>query len=221
MDSKIEQVLFETLKSLIHNWENEVVEFKEAGNDYKKGDIGQYFSAISNEANLKNIRNGWLVFGVRNKDKRITGSSYRDKIGLKTLKYEISQNTTGSITFIEIFEIYPVVEGKKARVIMFKIPAAVPGIPTGWNNHYYGRSGESLVALSMDKIDMIKGQTRRDWSKQVIDKSSIEMLDEKAVILARRNYKKKQRRKNISLCRIIIPLLMGKLQLLFTVRFWI
>jgi ATP-dependent DNA helicase RecG len=191
MDSLLEKELLETLRSLILNWENEVVEFKEANNDYKKNEIGQYFSAISNEANLKNLRYGWLVFGVRNKDKQITGSAYRDKKGLEKLKQEVSQNTTGRITFIDIFEIYPVSSNKRTRVIMFKIPASAPGIPTGWNNHYYGRNGESLVALSMNKIDEIRGQTRKDWSKQLIEKSSVEMLDEKAITLARKNYRKK------------------------------
>ena len=47
MDSLLEIELLETLESLILNWENEVVEFKEANNDYKKSEIGQYFSAIS------------------------------------------------------------------------------------------------------------------------------------------------------------------------------
>jgi len=191
MDSLLETELLETLKGLIRNWENEVVEFKEANNDYKNSEIGQYFSAISNEASLRNLRYGWLVFGVRNKDKQITGSAYRDKNGLENLKQEISQNTTGRITFIDIFEIYPVSNDKKRRVIMFKIPAAAPGIPTGWNNHYYGRNGESLVALPMNKLDEIRGQTRKDWSKQIIEKSSVEMLDEKAIALARKNYKKK------------------------------
>jgi len=191
MDSLLERELLETLKGLIRNWENEVVEFKEANNDYKKNDIGQYFSAISNEANLKNLQYGWLVFGVRNKDKQIIGSNYRDKKGLETLKYEISQNTTGRISFLDIFEIYPDINNKKVRVIMFKIPAATHGIPTGWNNHYYGRNGESLVALSMGKIDEVRGQTRKDWSKQLIEKSSVEMLDKKAILLARNNYRKK------------------------------
>ncbi len=69
-----------TLEKLIENWENEVVEFKEANNDYDKNKIGMYFSAISNEANLKGLQFGWLVFGVRNKDKKILGTSYRDTI---------------------------------------------------------------------------------------------------------------------------------------------
>lgn len=62
--------LFAILDKLIANWESEVVEFKEANFDFDKNKIGQYFSAISNEANLKNIQYGWLVFGVRNKDKK-------------------------------------------------------------------------------------------------------------------------------------------------------
>ena len=56
---------------LIQNWETEVAEFKEAGKDYDKNKIGQYFSAISNEANLKGLQHGWLVFGVRNKNKEL------------------------------------------------------------------------------------------------------------------------------------------------------
>lgn len=79
-----------TLNKLIENWENEVVEFKEANNDFDKEKIGRYFSAISNEANLKGIQCGWLIFGVRNKDKRITGTNYRDTKGLDTLKQEIA-----------------------------------------------------------------------------------------------------------------------------------
>ena len=42
-----------TLEKLIENWESEVVEFKEANNDFDKDKIGKYFSAISNEANQK------------------------------------------------------------------------------------------------------------------------------------------------------------------------
>jgi len=198
MDYLLETELQETLKTLIKNWENEVVEFKEASNDYKNNEIGQYFSAISNEANLKDLQYGWLIFGVRNKDKQITGSAYRDKKGLETLKHEISLNTTGSISFLDIYEIYPNIINKKARVIMFKIPAAAPGIPTGWKNHYYGRYGESLVALSMNKIDEIRSQIRKDWSKQLIEKSSIEMLDKNAIALARRNYKKKANKTHLN-----------------------
>lgn len=45
--------LKQTLTELIQAWENEVSEFKEAGNDYSTHDIGKYSSALANEANLR------------------------------------------------------------------------------------------------------------------------------------------------------------------------
>ena len=190
--------LLETLANLISHWENEVVEFKEANRDYDKDKIGQYFSAISNEANLKGIQYGWLVFGVRNKDKKIIGSDYRDTKGLDTLKHEISINTTGGTSFIDIFEVYPTVNGEKHRVVMFQIPAAATAIPTGWHDHFYGRNGESLGALSVEELDRIRGQEKKDWSKQTIENATIDCLDKDAVQLARRKYKEKMNRPHIT-----------------------
>jgi len=190
--------IYETLERLIENWENEIVEFKEANNDYDKDKIGKYFSAISNEANLKGVQFGWLVFGVRNKDKKIVGSNYRDSSGLAKLKYEISLNTTGSISFIEIYEIFPIVDNEKKRVILFQIPAAATAIPTGWNDHYYGRYGESLGALTIDEQDRIRGQEKKDWSKQIIPDATINCLDNNAIAVAREQYKEKMNKSHIS-----------------------
>lgn len=53
--------------------ENEVVEFKEAKNDFDSSKLGKYFSAISNEANLKRKAYGWLIFGVEDKKHQIVG----------------------------------------------------------------------------------------------------------------------------------------------------
>ena len=194
LDRNMNEELLQLLRGLVRNWENEVVEFKQASNDYNKDRIGQYFSAISNEANLKGLRHGWLVFGVNNKTREIVGSDYRDKRGLDTLTHEIAQNTTGAITFTDIFEIHD----DDKRVIMFKIPAAVTAIPTAWNGHYYGRNGESLSYLSLEELDRLRGQARRDWSKQVIDSSGIKYLDKDAIRIARKNYKMKQNREHIT-----------------------
>ncbi len=191
---KLNDEMLQTLHGLITNWENEVIEFKRAGNDYDKDKIGQYFSALSNEANLKGLQHGWLVFGVDNKTHTIVGSDYRNTRGLEALKYEIGQNATGGITFIDIFEVY----ASENRVIMFKIPAAVTAVPTAWKNHWYGRDGESLVALSIEELDRLRGQARRDWSKQIIEGSSIKHLDAAAIRAARENYKIKQNREHIS-----------------------
>ena len=65
------------LHKLVDSWENEVVEFKEASKDYKISEIYRYFSALSNEANLRGVKSAWLVFGVRNKDRQIVGTDFR------------------------------------------------------------------------------------------------------------------------------------------------
>lgn len=53
--------LFQLLANLISTWENEVAEFKQAGDGYSTDDIGKYFSALANEANLRGGGSGWLV----------------------------------------------------------------------------------------------------------------------------------------------------------------
>ena len=69
------------IKDLIITFETEAVEFKEAKVNYSFNDIGKYFSALSNEANLRTHKEAWLIFGVTNQ-KEICGTSYRqDKRG--------------------------------------------------------------------------------------------------------------------------------------------
>jgi len=194
LDRKLNDELLETLRGLIRHWEHEVVEFKQASNDYKQNEIGQYFSAISNEANLKGLQYGWLVFGVNNKTREIANTDYRDTRGLEALKHEIAQNTTGGIAFTDVFEVY---DGDN-RVVMFKIPAAVVSIPTAWKGHYYGRDGESLSYLSLEELERIRRQTQQDWSGQVIADSSVNHLDRGAIQIARESYKTKQNREHIS-----------------------
>lgn len=193
-----QKTLEETLSILISRCENELVEFKEAKGNYDTHKLGQYFSAISNEANLKNKQYGWLIFGVQDKDHHIIGTNYKDMKSLEKLKHEIATSTTGGISFMDIFELYPKVDGKQKRVVMFKIPSAVTAIPTGWKNRYYGRDGESLTSLSQEEIDRIRGQKKRDWSKQVVEGAKIEYLDHDAIMLARVNYKKRANKPHIA-----------------------
>lgn len=188
--SKKEEMIL-TLYGLIDNWENEVIEFKEAEKDYDRDKIGRYFSALSNEANLRGLQYGWLVFGVNNKEKKIVGTGYRNSKGLDTLKHEIGAGMTGGMSFIDIYEIFPVVNGVEKRVVMFQIPAAVTAIPTGWHNQEYARDGESLVPLSEEKRERIRRQVRLDWSKRFIPNATMEHLDKAAISIAREKYKQK------------------------------
>ena len=55
--------------------ETEVVEFKKAENGFGDQELGQYFSALSNEANLRGRQCAWLVFGVENKTHEVIGTN--------------------------------------------------------------------------------------------------------------------------------------------------
>lgn len=202
-DKSVQDVeYYEILENLMTRWEYEIVEFKEAKSNYDTDKIGRYFSAISNEANLRQQQYGWLVFGVSEKGKirHLVGSAYKkgEKTLLEKFKYEISRDTTNGMTFYDIIEIFPTVDGAVKRVLMFKIPAAATGIPTDWKTNYYERSGESLVPLKQYKIDAIRSQERKDWSKQILEKATIEHLDKDAIALARKKYKEKMNQEHIA-----------------------
>lgn len=176
---------------LIDVFETEAVEFKEAKSSYSFNDIGKYFSALSNEANLRSLKEGWLIFGITNK-KVIQGTSYRqDKKGgsLQSLKKEIASSTNDRMTFLEIYEV--MIDG--CRIVAFQIPPATPGIATTWNGAAYAREGESTCPLPINKMDIIRNQLGIDWSKEIIKDATIDDLEPDAIQYARQLFAKRQR----------------------------
>jgi len=170
--------------------ETEWIEFKEARTNFDFDDIGKYFSALSNEANLKGKSAGWLIFGVTDKPPRvIVGSDYRNTPpGLDRLKQKIAQHTNHQMAFVAIHEL--IVEGK--RVVMFEIPPAARGIPTTWNGVAYGRVHESLAPLALYEIEEIRSQAPQDdWSAKVCEGATLADLDPEAIAFAREKYKEK------------------------------
>lgn len=171
--------------------ETEVVEFKEAKSDYDFNKLGKYFSALSNEANLKSKPNAWLVFGVNNAQ-NIVGSNYRiNRKDLDHLKFEIAEKVNNRLTFIEIYELTT----PRGRVVMFQIPAALPGVPTSFSGWNFGRDGESTGPLNMQELDQIRNQANQpDWSATICSLASIGDLDPGAIAKARDNFKNKNPR---------------------------
>lgn len=166
--------------------ETEVVEFKKARNGFGDQELGEYFSALSNEANLREKKCAWLVFGVENDTHVVLGSNYKNTPeSLDAVKKTIADQTTDRITFREIYSLE--YEGK--RVVMFEIAPAPQGIPVAYQGHYYGRDGESLVALNIQKIEQIRGQRgNRDWSAGIVSGADIGDLDPDAIAKARGLY---------------------------------
>lgn len=179
--------LKEKIVRMIESFENEVVEFKEARTNYSFNDIGKYFSALSNEANLRGLQEAWLIFGISD-DKRYVGTEFRKQGSLQSLKKEIVNGTNERLTFLEIYELTM----EKCRVIAFQIPPAIRGIPTTWQGAAYAREHESVSPLPMNKVDLLRNQIGMDWSKEIVEDATIEDLDEEAIKRARELFSKRQ-----------------------------
>jgi ATP-dependent DNA helicase RecG len=65
---------------------------------YDFGKIGKYFSALSNEANLKGKSCAWLIFGVDNNHKTVGSNYHSQRKDLDSLKKEIGDKTTQNIS---------------------------------------------------------------------------------------------------------------------------
>lgn len=121
--------IYDIFNQLRYHHENEVVEFKKAENNFDFDDLGKYFSALSNEANLRDKSFAWLVFGVHDKTREILGTTFKNSMkSLQKLKQDLSQHTTDNNTFRDIHEL----NVDEKRVLMFQIPAAPRGIPMAW-----------------------------------------------------------------------------------------
>ena len=169
--------------------ETEWLEFKEAKNSFDFDDLGKYFSALSNEGNLKHQHSGWMIFGIKDRlPREIVGTQYRLGISSQnSLKHEIAKQTNG-LTFQEIYELH-LPEG---RVLMFQIPVAPAGMPTSWKGHYYGRDGESISSLSMHELETIRHQIEElDWTAQICQAATIDDLDSEALHIARTKFQHK------------------------------
>ena len=114
------------LDRLLAGWENEVVEFKEAGDGYSTDKVGEYFSALSNEVNLRGADAAWPVFGVKNNTRQVVGTPYRpEPERLQSLKMQIAENAEPSATFSEILELaHP-----DGRVLLLKVPRHLVASP--------------------------------------------------------------------------------------------
>ena len=144
--------LKEKIVRMIESFENEVVEFKEARTNYSFNDIGKYFSALSNEANLRGLQEAWLIFGISD-DKRYVGTEFRKQGSLQSLKKEIVNGTNERLTFLEIYEL--TMEKMCIRDSSYGVIRPVILMPknTEWKNIYQLR-----YVLEHEYVDVYKRQ---------------------------------------------------------------
>jgi len=112
------EILLKDLQAL--QKECEWVEFKH--NNFKPDEIGEYLSALSNGASLKNQPYGYLVFGVENGTHRLIGTKYNphnEKIGNEELENWLSINLLPRVDF-QFYEL----ESNGLKFVIFRIQKA-------------------------------------------------------------------------------------------------
>lgn len=161
--------------------ESEVLEFKDRKN-ISDDDMGEYFSALSNEANLIGVESAWIVFGVKDSPRKVVNSEYKNSAdSLNALRHYIAENTSNNLSFRNVYELHLA----NKRVLMFEVPPAHMGVPTKFKRVAYGREGESKVPLSDEKYERIVRQTRSDWSAETPKGLTMDDLDPRAIRRAR------------------------------------
>lgn len=114
-----EQECIETVQRLLSfEPEDEILEYKEMKNGFSENDLGKYFSALSNEATLREAECAWLLFGVSDKREVVGTSVLPTKESRSNIRKKIADLTTNRLTFSEIYEVF--IDGK--RVLLFQIP---------------------------------------------------------------------------------------------------
>lgn len=173
MEKRFEHLIFSTSES-------EVIEFKTAKSQYDKDKLGKYFSALSNEANLKGQLLAWIILGVSD-EKEIIGTNISES-QLNEYKQEMANHTSPQLSFTEVYQ----EEYEHKRILIMQIPPAPKGIPVAWKGHYYGRNGESLGALNIEELERIRRQgILEDWSCKTIETATVDDLSREAISQAR------------------------------------
>lgn len=160
--------------------ESEVLEFKKAETRFDFEKLGQYFSALSNEANLRGLSRARLILGVDDKSHEVVGTNaFLDHKKLHSLKKGIADQTTGRVSFVNIHE----VSHPNGRVIMFEINE------TDQKGEYIIQKGlddDHYKQLIVELISQFRAASRKDIDNLLIDKLP-EIMDEEQKLNKIRN----------------------------------
>ncbi len=181
--------LLDELRAQPH--ETEWLEFK--GSYYDPEELGQYLSALANSAAVHDREKGYLVFGVDDATHQVVGTTFSPKtkkIGNQPLEMWLNQMLSPRPhSVIHEFE----VTGRKT--VLFEI-AAARNIPVAFKHVRYVRVGSSKTLLREhpDKERIIFNRFgENDWSAEVCPKATINDLDPKAIMEARRRFAEKHK----------------------------
>ena len=124
-----------------HDSEEEWFEFKE--NWYEPVELGQYISAMSNAVVMRGEDFAYFVWGVKDKDHSVVGSSFKFQVDVKgePLQHFLARQLTPDVGFS-----FEEITLENKRVVVLIIPAAQK-VPTAFAGIRYIRIGSSKENL--------------------------------------------------------------------------
>jgi len=165
------------LDKLLASKEGEHIEFKEAKKNFHSEALVKYCAALANEGG------GDIILGVT--DKRP-----RKIVGSQAFK-QPERTRSGLIEQLHLNIDFSIVNHPDGRVLIFHIPTHPIGNPVKYKGVYWSREGDSLVAMSEDRLRSIFSEAGHDFSADICDSATMDDLDVEAIENFRKRWTKK------------------------------
>lgn len=177
--------------------ENEACEWKEfkslkhSFSGTSGNDVISYISALAN------MEGGHLVIGIEDNTHKIVGIQDFNNHTAQNIKLRALTKCPNLDS--ENLSIQEFITSDTGKVVwIFHIPKHLPRRPVAAHERNWQRVEDSLVEMRKERYDAILKEsllTSDDWSAHVVSEATIEDLDEKAILKAREEYKKKNTKK--------------------------
>jgi len=153
----------EQLEKILSAKEGEYLEFKEARKSFHFEALVKYCAALANEGG------GKIIFGVTDKRPRIV-------VGSQAFK-QPEQTRSGLIEQLHLNIDFSIVNHPKGRVLIFHVPTHPIGNPVKYKGIYWQRQGDSLIAMSEDRLRGIFAEAGHDFSADICSSATMDDLD--------------------------------------------
>ena len=157
------QMAIEQLEELMTLKEGEHLQFKEARKSFHFETLVKYCAALANEGG------GKIVLGVT--DKRP-----RSVVGSQAFK-QPERTRSGLIEQLHLNIDFSIVNHPKGRVLIFHAPTHPIGNPIKYKGIYWQRQGDSLIAMSEDRLRSIFAEAGHDFSADICASATMDDLD--------------------------------------------
>ncbi len=161
------EITLEELEAIMASKEGENLEFKEAKTKYDFEKLVQYCAALANEGG------GKIILGVTDKRPRTV-------VGSQAFK-QPERTRAGLIERLHLNIDFSLVHHPAGRVLIFHVPTHPIGNPVKYKGIYWQRQGDSLIAMTEDRLRCIFAEAGHDFSADICPGATMDDLDPAAI----------------------------------------